>query len=176
MADTIVLEDMAQSLAKQTRAYLVDEMGAKVSGWRKPTIPDGELTLDSLTVTAGVGGSSGLIAAFGFSPELAEHLFRRTVSLMNLSLSQISPMEQELYRQGTLIEAANVIVGHWLPNYPAKNGTAELTPPAILERAKQIRGMSSKQFTVVEVGTQQGDLRITLIRPPSLVEQERNAA
>ncbi len=176
MADTMVLEDLARSLAEQARAYLSGEMGTTVSGWRKPVIPEDALTLDTLTVTAGIGDASGPIAAFVFSSKLAEHLFRRTLSMMNLSASSMAPIEQEIYRQGTLVEAANVIIGHWLPNYPAKGGSTAMTPPVLLDRARQIRGISHSHCALIDVGTERGELRIALIRPRSLVEQEVKAA
>jgi Chemotaxis phosphatase CheX len=176
VVETIDIEDLAQSLARQVRAYLAEEMGTPVSGWRKPAIPEGPLTLDSLTVTVGIGDSSGLTVALSFSSQLAEHLFRRTLAQMNLSLSSMPPMEQEIYRQGTLLEAVNVIAGHWLPDYPSKDQKAVMTPPALLDRAKQIRGVARAQLAAIDVGTEHGELRIWLIKPRSLVEQELKAA
>lgn len=171
MRETQNLERMVASLADRTSFYLTAEMAIDVTGIRDSGTGLEALTLGPLTAVVGVGGPSGMLVAFSYSPELADALFLRMADALDLAAG-----EEDTYRDASLSEIANVITGNWIADFSRPGERVPLTPPVILEGAKRIHHVPNATFRNITTITSEGSLSIYLIGPQNMFDHFLNAA
>jgi len=170
MRETQTLERMVASLADRTALYLTAEMALDVTDVHDAGTDLKALTLEPLTAVVGVGGPSGMLVAFSYSPELADTLFLRMADALDLSAE-----EEDAYRDASLTEIANVITGNWIADFSRPGERVSLTPPMILEGAKRIHHVPNATFRSITTRTDEGSLSIYLIGPQNMFEHFLNA-
>lgn len=170
MRETQNLERMVAALADRTAFYLAKEMAIDVTDVREAGDRFEALTLEHLTALVGVGGPSGMLVAFSYSPELADALVQRMADALELSDDEV-----DAYRDASLSEIANVITGNWIADFAPPGERVSLTPPVILEGARRIHRVPDATFRSVTTVTHEGLLSIYLIGPQNMFDHFLNA-
>ena len=168
--ETQNFERMVASLADRTALYLTAEMAIDVTGVHDAGRGLEALTLEPLTAVVGVGGPSGMLVAFSYSPELADALFLRMADALDLSAD-----DEDAYRDASLSEIANVITGNWIADFSRPGERVSLTPPVILEGATRIHQVPNATFRCITTITGEGSLGIYLIGPQNMFDHFLNA-
>ncbi len=171
MQEQETLAHMMSSLGERTRSYLEAEMDIAVTAMADADNAPAEITLDHRTAIVGVGGEAGFLAAFSFSPELDETLFQRLALALGLV-----PDEAEDFREPGLGEMANVIAGNWIAEFSPPGTRTVLTPPVLVEGAKDIPRIPHAIYRTVSIATEVGSLSIYLIGPKNMFDLQLNAA
>jgi CheY-specific phosphatase CheX len=165
------LTHMMAALAGATQSYLESEMDIAVTAIADADNTPDSLTLDHMTAVIGIGGESGLLATFCFSPELDESLFQR----LSLALG-LPPDEAKDFRPAGLTEMANVIAGNWIAEFSPPGTRTALTPPVLVEGTKAIPRIPHAIYRTVSIATEAGSLSIYLIGPKNMFDLQLNAA
>lgn len=162
---------MVPALAERTRQHLSGEMDIAVRDLHETDDITDALTLEHLTAVVGIGGPSGLLVAFTFSPQIAEALFQTTLVALGLPED-----EAEAFRDACLTEFANVIAGNWIADFAQPGTPVCLTPPVLVEGAKRIHHVPNATFHSLSVHTDAGRLDIHLVGPQNRFDLHLNAA
>ena len=162
---------MLASLAERTRRYLTDEMAIAVHAVHDSDGHADALSLAQMTAVIGIGGPSGLLIAFSYSPELADALFQRMIAAL-----EIPPHEAEAFRGASLTEILNVIAGNWIADFSPPGARVCLTPPVLVEGARHIHRVPNATFRTLLATTEFGPLNVHLIGPQNLFDLHLNAA
>lgn len=162
--EPLQIEALIEAIARRAASYLTDEAAIEVIDVDTVArIAADELALERLTVLIGMGGPSGILIAFSFSPDLGESLLRHTAAIL-----EIAPGEEQKFLYGTLAETANVIVGNAVPGEMSAALHATMTPPVILEAATRIHHVEGASFAAVSLSTGEGHVDIYLVWPQKL--------
>lgn len=162
---------MLAALAERTRQHLGAEMDITVQSLSEADTLADPLTLEHLTAVMGIGGPSGLLLAFSFSPGLAETLFQRTLDALGLPEEDAAA-----FRDACLTEFANVVAGRWIGDFAPPDTRISLTPPVLIEGARRIHRVPNATFHSLATDTDSGRLGIHLIGPQSRYDLHLEAA
>lgn len=165
------LAQMMSSLGERTQLYLECETGIAVTAIAETDNAPAALALDHMTAVVGIGGDTGMLAAFSFSPQLAEALFLRLVEALGLPRE-----EAEDFRAAGLSEMANVIAGNWIAEFSPPGTRTCLTPPVLVEGARHIHRAPQAIFRTLSIATEAGSLSIHLVGPKNMFDLYLNAA
>jgi CheY-specific phosphatase CheX len=170
-SDAPRLEKALDAVAERARNYLQNEAAINITRVRKAVNGVHSVTLENLTAMIGIGGPSGILAAFNYSPELSDALFRHTTQGLDVSAD-----EEQIFRHGTLTEFANVILGNAIPDAFPFGESISMTPPVILEGATRIHYRDDTVFGCVSIATDRGSLDIHLVGPQKMFDQYLKSA
>jgi len=160
---------VASVLADQTKTYLHDQVGIDVTEVRATTENIENLKLRPLTAVLGVGGSAGLLVAFSFSQQIANALFERLTAGIEITPDQVAD-----YREATLAEFANIVLGHCTGELAKDGEHISLSPPVVLEDAKSIFRMKNAMFGTISMATPNGPFDIHMVGPRDVFDGELN--
>jgi hypothetical protein len=147
---------MSDSLVERTKSFLAAHIGIDVVDVRVATQDVDHLELRQETAVIGFGG--GLLIAFSFPQEMIDVLYRRlTESIV------VPPGEEALYRRAAVSEVANVIIGHCTADFAADGKHVSISPPVVLEDAKNLYRTPNATFGTILIGTSHGSFDIYLI-------------
>lgn len=170
-SDTSRLEKVLDAVAERARNYLQDEAAIGVTRVRRAVNEVHSVTLENLTAMIGIGGPSGILVAFNYSPELSDALFRHMTQGLDVSAD-----EEQVFRHGTLTEIANVILGNSIPEAFAVGESIPMTPPVILEGATRIHHRDDTMFGSISIATLRGPLDIHLVGPRRIFDHYLKSA
>lgn len=166
-----MLAQMMTALGERTRLYLETEMAIPVTAMADADNVPAAITLDEMTAIVGIGGPTDLLAAFSFSSGLADALFHRLIEMLGLP-----PEEAGEFRQAGLGEMANVIAGNWIAEFSPPGTRTTLTPPTLVEGAKDIPHIPRAIYRTLSIATESGSMSIYLIGPKNMFDLMLNAA
>ena len=127
------------------------------------------LDLRYLTVIIGIGGSIGLLIAFSFPRELIEVLYRRfTADIV------VPADEEDHYRREAAAEMTNIIIGNCTAEFRTPGERISISPPVVLEEARQIQRMKDAMFCRTSVVTEAGVLDVNFVGPKELFDSSLN--
>ena len=164
--ETENIERMVTALADRTTLYLASHMAIDVTDVENAGQGLDALTLEHLTAVVGVGGPSGVLVAFSYSPGLADALFQHTADALGFSED-----EGDVLRDACLSEIANVITGNWIADFAPPGERISMTPPVVLEGARHIHHVPDATFRSITTVTKEGPLSIYLIGPQNMFDQ-----
>lgn len=160
---------LAASLAGRTRDYLAAETGIAVGEVGAASENVDQLRLRDITAVIGVGGNVGMLVAFSFPMALADVLYRRLTAGI-----EVPPGQEADFREATITEIANIIVGHCTADFTEDGAAVAISPPVLIQDAKSINRMNKARFGTVQISTPQGDFDIHLIGPRGMFDDEMN--
>ena len=160
---------VAASLAGRTKSYLAEQAGIDVTEVHAAMEDVEHLKLRHATAIIGVGGSVGLLVAFSFSHELADILYKRLTAGIKI------PADQEaVYRDATVTEIANVIIGNCTADFADHGERVSVSPPVLLEDTKSIYRMKNAMFGTVAMVTPHGPFDIHMVGPLGMFDSQLN--
>lgn len=164
-----LFQSAADGLAAKARDYLANEAGIAVSDVHVAIDNVEHLKLRELTAVIGVGGDVGVLVAVSFSQPMADALFARLTAGLT-----IPPGQEADFREATVTEAANVIIGHCTGDFEKDGSYVSLSPPILLEDARSIFRMKNAKFGTVQITSPQGAMDIHLIGPRGIFDEVMN--
>jgi len=153
-----------QSAIVRTRNYLETEYSISVTEVDSGTGDLDSLVLLDMTTIIGIGGRINLLIAFSFQDGLVNALYQRMTDDF-----EVQPEEVEMYREATIGEVVNTILGHCTIDLQKLDRQGiSMTPPIVLDRAKTIRRMKHSVFYTQGLNTIFGRMNISLVGPREL--------
>lgn len=169
MQQTSCFETVAASLASRTKSYLADQVGIDVTDMKSVTEDVDQLKLRHASAVVGLGGKVGLLIVFSFPRELVDVLFGHLTAGI-----QIAPDEQAVYREATITEVANVIVGNCTSDFADREACRSMSPPALVQDCKSIQRMKNATFGTIVMATPHGSFDIHMVGPQAMFAAQLN--
>jgi len=160
---------VAASLAGRTKTYLTEHADIDVTEVHAVTEDVDHLKLRQASAVIGVGGSVGMLIAFSFSQELIGVLYERLTAGIG-----IPPDQEAVYRDATVTEIANVIVGNCTADFASHDERVSLSPPILLEDAKGISRKKNAMFGTIMMVTPHGPFDIHMVGPQDMFDDYLN--
>ena len=162
-------ETVAACLAGRTKSYLAEQAGIAVTGVHAVTDGVNHLKLRQATAIVGIGGHAGMLIAFSFSQQMIDVLYERLTAGLAIPRDQIAE-----FRDATVTEVANVIVGNCTEDFAKIDDRISLSPPVLLEDSKSIYRMKNAMFGTVSMVTPHGSLDIHIVGPRAMFAAQLN--
>jgi CheY-specific phosphatase CheX len=169
MRQTSCFETVAASLANRTKSYLADQAGIDVTEMQSVTEDVDHLKLRHASAVVGLGGKVGLLIVFSFPRELVDVLFGHLTAGI-----QIAPDQQAVYRDATVTEVANVIVGNCTSDFADRDTCISMSPPVLVQDSKSIHRMKNAMFGTIMMATPHGSFDIHMVGPQGMFDAQLN--
>jgi CheY-specific phosphatase CheX len=166
MQQPTCFKTVATTLAGRTRCYLADQASIEVMDVQTSTEDVDHLTLRHTTAIIGLGG---LLIAFSFPREMIDVLYERLTADIEIPVGQ-----EAVYRDAAVTEAANVIAGNCTADLAGPGERIALSPPVLLEDARQIHRLKNAMFGTVSINTRQGSFDIHMVGPRDMFDARLN--
>jgi len=127
------------------------------------------LELYDLTAIVGIGGPINLLAAFSFEQSLIDAIYLRITEEIDVPAG-----EEDIYREAAAAEIVNTIIGNCTADIELRVQDISLTPPIILDKAKQIQRTKDEMFFSQRLRTRAGRMTINLVGPIDLLDNGNN--
>lgn len=163
------VSDAVTSILARTRSYFEEEFGIAVSEVGEHEGKVETLTIHGLTAIIGFGGPVSLLVAFSFAPSLVDALYERMAAEID-----VPPGEESVYRGYLAADIVNVIVGNCTADFQHGGQPISLTPPMIIECAKNIHRMKNAMFISRSLQTKFGFIDVNLLGPSELFDKDLN--
>lgn len=158
---------VAACLAGRTKSYLADQADIDVTDVHAVTDGVNHLKLGKATAIVGIGGHAGMLIAFSFSQPMIDTLYERLTAGIAIPHDQKSE-----YRDATITEVANVIVGNCTEDFVRLDDRISLSPPVLLADSKSIYRMKNAMFGTVSMVTPHGSLDIHIVGPRTMFDAQ----
>ena len=160
---------LVQAIGNRTVSYLRDELNIPVRGTTVNMRDVKRMQLMHLTSILAVEADIRMLIAFSFDRELTERVF--TASTEGL---EIAEDEQEMMREETVAELINIIVGNAMADLASMGTVIPISPPIIINEAKNITRNKGATFYTLDIVTDSGMLSIHFIGPKELFDLNLN--
>lgn len=160
---------LVQSIGERTVAYLRDELDIPVRITTVHMRDVKRMQLQHLTSILSVEADIRMLIAFSFDLELTERVFAASTEGL-----EIADEEQEMMREETVAELINIIVGNAMADLAATGTVIPISPPIIINEAKNITRDKDATFYTLDIVTDSGMLSIHFIGPRELFDLSLN--
>jgi CheY-specific phosphatase CheX len=157
------------SLVERTKSYMASQAGIDVTDARRGIGNRDQLELRESTAIVGVGGNVGLLIAFSFPQAIVDILYDRLTAGIDVPAG-----DEALYRRETVIEVANIIIGHCTADFSSDGENISMSPPILLEETKHIHHMKNATFDSISMVTAHGCFDINLVGPHAMFDAHLN--
>lgn len=146
------------SLILQTRLFLQEDMGLKISDVTISNLSEDKLELKDYTSMIGVGGKTNLMVVISYDKEILTKLVE-----LFMSGDEMDPSEADEIRDSVAGETVNTIMGLALPTFPNRGKGVTITPPIAINDASNLVKQKSAKIVSAQVDTNYGKLSISAI-------------
>ena len=160
---------LVQAIGDRTVGYLKDELEITVRGTTAHMQDVKRMQLLHLTSILSVEADIRMLIAFSFDREMTERVF-----LASTEGLEIADDEQEMMREETVAELINIIVGNAMADLASMGTVIPISPPIIINEAKNITRNKGATFYTLDIITDSGMLSIHFIGPKELFDLNLN--
>ncbi|MFA7384240.1 MAG: chemotaxis protein CheX [Desulfurivibrionaceae bacterium] len=160
---------LVQAIGDRTVGYLKNELKITVRGTTAHMQDVKRMQLQHLTSILSVEADIRMLIAFSFDRELTERVF--IASTQGLDIAED---EQEMMREETVAELINIIVGNAMADLASRGTVIPISPPIIINEAKNISRNKGATFYTLDIITASGMLSIHFIGPKELFDLNLN--
>ena len=160
---------LVQAIGDRTVSYLKNELTIPVRGTEVHMRDVKRMQLLHLTSILSVEADIRMLIAFSFDRELTERVFIASTEGL-----EITEDEAEMMREETVSELINIIVGNAMADLAATGTIIPISPPIIINEAKNITRNKGATFYTLDIVTDSGMLSIHFIGPKELFDLSLN--
>lgn len=157
------------SILHQTSAVLVGEGVARIDGFDVHEVGQDSVKLHDITAVAGFGLPVGLLIAFSFDQTLLGDILDKATGAL-----PVPDDERELYLRETAAEVVNTVLGLCTADFELREVAISLSPPVVMEGARDIQRRGDAVFASMEILTDKGAVSVNLFGPRHLFDDRLN--
>jgi CheY-specific phosphatase CheX len=157
------------SILHQTSAVLAGEGMARIDGFDVHELGQEFVKLHDITAVAGFGLPVGLLIAFSFDQTLLGDILDKATGTL-----PVPDDERELYLRETAAEVVNTVLGLCTADFDLKDTAVSLSPPVVMEGARDIQRRGDAVFASMEILTDKGAVSVNLFGPRHLFDDSLN--